>query len=177
MPRGENGVVWPELEHEYVTGTMSVRELARMHKIPEDTLVNHATRGYWEKKRKRTRHDLVIASTKKHIEHRAAQLAKFNDEDFKLACALRAEVAKHIANAQKEGKLLNPNAIRALAAAAQTAQQIGRLALGASTGNIDITEQPKGFFKIVGRDIEHEEEAFEERQRKITQLEQISPLN
>ena len=64
---------------------------------------------------------------------RSDDLAKFNADDLRMARAIRAKAAQMMA------RVNFPADLRALASAVDTAQKIGRLALGASTENATVS--------------------------------------
>jgi hypothetical protein len=81
----------------------------------------------WDTERKRRQAELSRASQEALTFDRAAELAKFNEDDLKVAKGIRAKAAMMMKDAD------SPADLRSLSASFETAQRIGRLALGAET--------------------------------------------
>ncbi len=120
---------WPALRTEYVHGSLTFKELAEKHGLKDGTVRQRAHREGWEAERNATSRAVTQAAQERLTESRSAQLAKFNEDDLRVARAIRARAAAMLGNVQQ------PADLRALASAMDTAQKIGRLALGATTGN------------------------------------------
>ena len=124
---------WPALRVEYVNSAQQYKELAERHGLKEATVRQRANREGWVEERhalsrvvtERASQDLTLA--------RSDDLAKFNADDLRMARAIRAKVAQMMA------RVNFPADLRALASAVDTAQKIGRLALGASTENATVS--------------------------------------
>ena len=125
MPRTQTD--WPALKLEYVNSTLSLRELADRHGIKAAGVMHRAAKEGWEAERKRKAAELSAEAQKRLDSTRADELAKFNEDDLKIARAIRAKAA------QMMQTVTEPRDLRSLAAAMDTAQKIGRLALGAET--------------------------------------------
>lgn len=130
---------WTHIKLEYINGSMSMRELATKHGINPAGLFRRAANEKWDEERKQKSAKVSEASQTLIEASRAEELAKFNEDDLKLARAIRANVAKHLNDAQLSQTKIAPNVVRALAGAAETAQRIGRLALGVPTNNTGIS--------------------------------------
>ena len=115
---------WSELRVEYVNGTMSQRELAAAHDINASGVMARAAKEKWEDERKQKQAAISSAAQEKLTEDRTDQLAKFNEDDLKVARAIRGKAAQMM---QIVG---SPQDLRALASAMEVAQKIGRTALG-----------------------------------------------
>jgi len=118
---------WTKLRVEYVTSAVTLRELADKHGIKAAGVMSRAAKEGWEAERKQEQ-----ARTSKHAQEmiaidRAAELAKFNEDDLRVAKGIRAKAAQLLRDAGTPGDL------RALSGAFEAAQRIGRLALGAET--------------------------------------------
>jgi hypothetical protein len=124
---------WAALRAEYVSGHCTMRELASKHGIKAAGVMRRAANEKWEADRKqeslRVSKEASIALGK----FRTDELSKFNDDDLKIAKGIRAKAVGMLAS------VVTPQDIRALASAFEVAQRIGRLALGASTDNKEIT--------------------------------------
>jgi len=120
---------WKALRVEYVNGAMTYKELAQKHGLKDGTVRQRAHREDWEQERNALSQAVTQAAQTRLSESRSSQLARFNEDDLRVARAIRAKAASMLATAQ------HPADLRALASAMDTAQKIGRLALGATTGN------------------------------------------
>lgn len=124
---------WGKLQAEYITGIMSLRELAANHDIKPATVMARAAKGKWDDLRKQ--HQAKISSE-------AIQAAEIDKtEELRIFNQQCVEAARMIR--QKSWEMLgvggnSPQDIRALASAIESAQKIGRLALGATTDNADL---------------------------------------
>ena len=123
---------WITIKTEYVNGA-EYSALADKYKIKEATVRQQSSRHKWLEER----HKMSLAVTAKAIsvlvESRAEQLANFNADDIRVAKAIRAKAATMMRNAS------SPQDLRARSGAFDTAQKIGRLALGATTENNGVT--------------------------------------
>jgi hypothetical protein len=126
---------WTQVRLAYVNGAESYAALAARLKLSASAVEKRGEREGWTDERRRQA-DAVGASAQEQLSaQRIADLAKFNEDDIKVAKAIRAQVARAIANAQKEERTIAPKDLRSLASALESAQRVGRLALGASTDN------------------------------------------
>lgn len=126
---------WAALRLEYVHGTATMRELADKHGIKAAGLMRRAAKEGWDAERKQKSAEVSKAASATLTMSRAEELARFNADDLKMARAIRAKAAQMMATAT------TPAALRALAGAVDTAQRVGRLALGASTDNTAVSTQ------------------------------------
>lgn len=125
---------WPALRLEYVHGAMSLRELAAKHNVKPAGVMARAAKEGWDAERKQKSAEVSKAANASLGEERATRLAKFNDDDAKIADALKGRAAAML---KAEG--LDATQLRAVSAVFDTAQKIGRLALGATTENTAVT--------------------------------------
>ena len=119
---------WTAIKTEYINGA-EYPALAKRHKIKEATLRQRASRNKWSQERQKASQAVTTKATAVLVESRAEQLANFNADDVRVAKAIRAKAAKLLQAAT------TPHELRALAGAFDSAQKIGRLALGATTEN------------------------------------------
>lgn len=126
---------WTSIKTEYVNGA-EYPALAEKYKVKEATLRQRASRHKWSHERQEASQLVTKLATAAIVESKAEQLAKFNEDDLKMAKNLRAMVNKQIQNSKGD---MEPGQIRALAGAASEAQRIGRLALGAETESSVVT--------------------------------------
>lgn len=124
---------WAKLKLEYVNSTISLRDLAEKHGINAAGVIKRCEREGWEVERRQVSADVGKAAQAELGDTRAAELAKFNDDDLKVARGIRAKAASMMATVE------SPQELSALARAFDTAQKIGRLALGAATESSDHT--------------------------------------
>ena len=103
---------WTALRVEYVHGSATMRELADKHGIKSAGLMRRAAKEGWDAERKQESAKVSKAAGTLLADTRVDELAKFNADDLKMARAIRAK-----------------------AAAVDTAQKVGRLALGAETAH------------------------------------------
>jgi hypothetical protein len=123
---------WQTIDREYIQGSETIGQIAVRHGLLENTVKRHSNRHKWSVKRLEFQARAEAKAQTLAIKDRAKQLSSFNDDDLKVARALRARVARRLSVQDKE---LNSGELRQLAASAEAAQRIGRLALGASTDN------------------------------------------
>lgn len=125
---------WTALRLEYIHGSMSMRELAESHKIKPAGVMSRAAKEQWEAERKQSQAKTSSDANALLGDERTKRLAKFNDDDAKIAEALKGRAA-----AMMKDQTLGATELRALSGVFDTAQKIGRLALGASTENSEVT--------------------------------------
>lgn len=124
---------WTALRVEYVTTSITLRELADRHAIKAAGVMRRAAKEGWEAERKQESAKVSSQAIAASTPERAEELAKFNEDDLRMARAIRDKAASMMDSD------LSPNDLRALAGAVDTAQKVGRLALGASTENSSVT--------------------------------------
>jgi hypothetical protein len=124
---------WTALRVEYVNSSLQYKELADKHGLKEGTVRQRANREKWAEERNALSRAVTQKATVDLVDTRADDLAKFNEDDLKMARAIRAKAARMMGND------LSPQDLRALAGAVDAAQKVGRLALGVSTENSAVT--------------------------------------
>ena len=130
---------WDLIRTEYVSSSISIRELADKFDCSADAIEKRAGREQWTEQRRKMSAEVLAKADAELTAKRASDLVKFNEEDLNLAKALRSQIAKHINDAIRGSTPLSTHDIRRLASAAADAQKIGRLALGVSTANNEVT--------------------------------------
>jgi hypothetical protein len=120
---------WAAVRLAYINSSKSIRQLAEEFKVGASAAMKRCASEGWEAKRKQQTQKVSIEAEKVSTVARAQELAKFNEADLKVACAIREKAALMLQETE------NPMHLRALAAAMDSAQKIGRLALGATTEN------------------------------------------
>lgn len=124
---------WTKLRIEYVTSSITLRELAEKHGIKAAGVMRRAANEQWESVRKQESAKVIMASLSASVPERASELEKFNAEDLALANLIRAKARDMLDDAA------SPSDLKALSGAIDTAQKVGRLALGAATENTSVT--------------------------------------
>lgn len=124
---------WDAIRAEYVSGKASIKRLATKHNVSEPGLEKRAGRERWSEARRKMSEAVISDADTKITEAKVSELADFNASDLRMAKAIRQKVERMLRKAS------TPQAVRALANAADTAQKVGRLALGASTENSTVT--------------------------------------
>ena len=125
---------WPALRIEYVYGAMQYKELAEAHGLKEGTVRQRANREDWAQERNALSRAVTQAANASLGEERATRLAKFNDQDAKIAEALKAKAAKLLGR-----DTIDASELSALSRVFDTAQKMGLLALGAATANTTVS--------------------------------------
>ena len=124
---------WTALRLEYVNSTVTLRALAEKHGIKAAGVMRRAAKEGWDDARKQESAEVSKASQAALTLNRAEELAKFNEDDLRVAKGIRAKAARMM------GEAADPNSLRSLASAFEAAQRIGRLALGATTDNAGLS--------------------------------------
>ncbi len=124
---------WAKLRVEYVTSSITMRELADKHGIKSAGVMRRAAKEGWDSERKQESAKVITTSLESSAIDRSAELEAFNAEDLAMAKAIRAK-----ASAMME-ETTTPQDLKALSGAIDTAQKVGRLALGANTESSIIT--------------------------------------
>ena len=126
---------WPALRQEWVNNpAMQLKELAAKHGLPGATVRARANREDWQRERNAVQRDATQRATEAVVTSRAQQLARFNEDDLRVARAIRAKAVQMLGSARGASEL------RALASTLSEAQKIGRLALGATTENTGLSD-------------------------------------
>jgi hypothetical protein len=110
-----------------------MRALADKHGIKAAGLMRRAAKEEWEAQRKQKSAEISKAASVRITDSNVDALVTFNEADLKIARAIREKAETMMA------EVTTPSDLRALAAAVDTAQKVGRLALGATTGNTGLS--------------------------------------
>lgn len=113
---------------------MQYKELAEAHGLKEGTVRQRANRENWAQERNALSRAVTQAANASLGEERATRLAKFNDQDAKIAEALKAKAAKLLGR-----DTIDASELSALSRVFDTAQKMGLLALGAATANTTVS--------------------------------------
>lgn len=125
---------WQALRIEYANGAMQYKELAAKHGLKEGTVRQRANREDWAHERNALSRAVTQVANAALGDERATRLAKFNEQDAKIAEALKAKAARMLNALGDDDKAL-ANLVRVF----DGAQKIGLLALGAATANTELT--------------------------------------
>lgn len=139
QPKATNRPDWATLRAKFISGSMNLVELAEQDGVNYSATKQRAKREKWTEARTSASLKLSAEVAEKMLAGKVDDLVTFNENDLKVAKALRAQIAGHITRAQKNNVMLTPAEIRTLASTAESIQRIGRLALGASTTNNELT--------------------------------------
>ncbi len=129
---------WLIIKAEYVNGTESVTDVAKRHNVSQAAANKRATREKWSEERLEKSKIVQKKADERLSAVRTEELAKFNEDDLLVARTIRSQVAAVINKAREAKRDLDAKELRSLAGAAEAAQRIGRLALGASTQNSEV---------------------------------------
>ena len=130
---------WDLIRTEYISSSISIRELADKYKCSADALEKRCYTQNWTDQRRKISAEVLAKAEAEITARRAEELVEFNKQDLQIAKALRGQIAKHINEAMQSNELLSAKEIKTLVSAASDAQKIGRLALGVSTSNNEHT--------------------------------------
>lgn len=140
---------YADIRAEFIAGKMTLRDLAEKHGVGYDTLRKAAARGEWMDERHKVSQKVTSDAVSASIQTRVSELSQFNADDLKMAKALRGMAAKLLNDSQKQGaKPLTIGEIGQIARVVGDAQKIGRLALGASTDNHELTGAGQGPIQV-----------------------------
>lgn len=135
---------WSALEMEFVNGSMTYKELAEKHGLKEGTVRQRANRGKWIERRNALSHSVTQAAQARLSDTRTDELAKFNENDIRLAKAVQSMAEQAlIAMRENQSPGFDPLDLMRVASSLASAQKVGRLALGATTENTGVSS-PKG---------------------------------
>jgi hypothetical protein len=131
-----SSIDWPAIRLAYINGSMSMKDCAAQFDLKPGTLRQRAHREDWETQRNAMSRAVTSTAQAKIIKTKAQELSEFDAEDAKMSRALRAVAARMLVDANREGaKRLTAAEARTIASLAESAQKIGRIALGGTTEN------------------------------------------
>ncbi len=96
---------WPTLRREYVNGSLQLKELAEKHGLKPATVRARSHREDWEAERNAVQRAVTHVAQARLTEDRATALARFNDDDLKVARAIRGKAASMLATAKSPADL------------------------------------------------------------------------
>lgn len=121
--------IWAAAKAHYITTNATYEDVSSMYGIGLEAVGKRGTREGWRQLRQNHVDAMAARAAENQAERTANELVRFNDGDLIVAKAIRKKAADMLRLADTPGKL------RALALAMESAQKIGRLALGATTNN------------------------------------------
>lgn len=124
---------WAALRIEYINTPVTMQELADKNGLKLSTVTVRASREKWGEERSKSWQNVAEAANADLASRRAEELAKFNEEDLALAKKIREKASLMMEEAN------TPQDLKALSGAVDTAQKVGRLALGANTESSIVT--------------------------------------
>lgn len=130
-------VDWDALKYDYMFNSVTFVELAKKYNVSETSIRKQSSRNNWPVEKQQSAEKVQNTAFDKMQEQRSTQLAQWNDEDIRLARAMRAKAAQIMMDAEKT----DAATLRSIASIADTAQKIARLAFGVSTENSTVTNK------------------------------------
>lgn len=126
---------WGKVKAEFVHGTESMRALAERLGINSAGLMRRAAKEGWEHERKTQSAEVSKAVSAAYFADRAEELARYNMEDLAAAKRLRERALAML------DRTNNPQHLRALSGAIESASKVARLALGVATENATVSHK------------------------------------
>lgn len=102
---------WRAIKTEYITGNISMRELAEKHNIPFRTLRNRAQEEQWGANKSKTRARQEQRTLEKVVEQESTNLAKTDEKYFRILDKLFDKAEKLVANTE----ILTPTMLKDMA--------------------------------------------------------------
>ena len=132
--------VLEESERRYPT----IEELAKKYEIPSVTLYRKSTAQSWKQQRMDFQKNLQIEIDAKRQNKLAKDAVDFDENNLRIAKALQNEIVALLSFSNRARQDANrpyfsPSSLNSLSMALSTCQRVGRLALGESTDNTNIT--------------------------------------
>lgn len=131
---------WNELQKEYITGTMSISELAEAHGLSRNTVAARHRRGQWQKLREEIAHGVRTQCTQKLIDSasttEADRLARMMRRSDRLGELCDMWIDRAVEKGAK------PQDIKAMADALLKLSEIGKVAEPEDTEIVFKFEQP-----------------------------------
>lgn len=115
---------WAKLKHEFVHSAKQLKEIAQAHDLKEGTVRARAKRDDWQRDRNATQRAVTQEASKRLTVSRVDELARFNEDDLKIAKGLRSKAVALLSKSPDHIEL------RSLAGTFETARRLGLSALG-----------------------------------------------
>lgn len=129
-------VDWDAIKYDYIFNSVTFVELAKKYGVSETAIRKQSSRNNWPVEKQQAGDKVQKSAFDLMQENRAVQLATWNDEDIRLARAMRSKAAQMMVAGDVDAATL-----RSIASVADTAQKIARLAFGVSTENSTVTNK------------------------------------
>lgn len=145
-----------EIRQEFVQGKedesgerlyQNIEELSKKYNIPSVTLYRKSQEGAWREQKKLFKDTLQIETDMLKAKKMANEAKEFDSASLKIAKALQSEIVGLLQQSNKRRKqgietpYFSPSALNSLGMALHTCQRVGRLALGESTENTNVTNK------------------------------------
>ena len=124
----------------------TIEELSKRYENPSITLYRKSSSQDWKEQRTKIQRDLQNEIDRKKQNQLAKDSVNFDDNNLKIAKALQNEIIALLSfsnkqRQEKERPFFSPSSLNSLSLALSTCQRVGRLALGESTENTNITNE------------------------------------
>jgi hypothetical protein len=141
MNKSRAGIDWGAAMLEYVTTDVSLRDVAARLGCNVHAVERRSALDGWSAARDKFRAQVGHRAQELQVETRAQKLRDWNDNDLKIAKAIRGQTTRAFNLAAQAGTA-DINTLRSIAAVIESTQRIGRLALGATTDNQGMIGDP-----------------------------------
>jgi len=125
----------------------TIDELSKKYNIPSVTLYRKSQSGDWKNQKKIYKENLQFEIDNAKQKKLANEAKEFDSNSLKIAKALQSEIVALLQKSNQQRKqgvnkpYFSPSALNSLGMALQTCQRVGRLALGESTENTNVTNK------------------------------------
>jgi hypothetical protein len=138
---------WAKIEAEYVTGDISLKQLAAKHDIVPETLYNHSSADKWGKKRTEYRDDYKLQLTEQTKANLVDQKNKIDTLTDRCAEVLLAQISQRLTAAHKASEQLPVKDLKIMAETVEKAQSISYRRLGIPPPSESKFTEPNGSLK------------------------------
>lgn len=133
---------WLPIRQEYIESDVTMETLAEKYGVNGSALRRRASKEAWTTQREEFRRKVQVERERQRVEEMAKDLVDFDERALHIAKAGLAQVARNIASAGQTA--IPPGRLEALSNSARRFQEVGRLALGASTNRTDGKSEVSG---------------------------------
>ena len=125
----------------------TIDELSKKYNIPAVTLYRKSQSMGWKLQKETFKQNLQLETDYEKSKVMAKEAKEFDSNSLKIAKALQSEIVTLLqkSNQQREAGVdkpyFSPSALNSLGMALQTCQKVGRLSLGESTENTNVTNK------------------------------------
>lgn len=152
MPKHDDNTI-EEIRQEFVQGKMidekriypTIEELSQSWSIPAITLYRKSNAQKWKEQRETFQQELSRKIDMEKQKKMAKDAIDFDENNMRIAKALQNEIVALLSFSNKKRQetpdrpYLSPSSLNSLGMALSTCQRVGRLALGESTDNTNVT--------------------------------------